>query len=69
MFSPLCRDLVIAKLNSRCPFNHFGPYKSIASFSADDFERKEDPVVAEHDSRYMGKLIQILPHTESFRFP
>ena len=27
------------------------------SFSADYFERKEDPGVAEHDSRYMGKLI------------
>ena len=37
------------------------------SFSADYFERKEDPGVAEHDSRYMGKLIQILPHTGSFK--
>ena len=37
------------------------------SFSADYFERKEDLGVAEHDSRYMGKLIQILPDTGSFK--
>ena len=37
------------------------------SFSADYFERMEDSGVAEYDSRYMGKLIQILPHTGSFK--
>ena len=38
----------------------------ITSFSADYFERKEDPGVAKHNGQYMGKFIQILPNSASY---